>query len=72
MKRYITIIFSLVVVILTAVTTLSCQQADEVPPRQESTVTTKRYRMPDPVLLTSEEKEEIDAISDEYHQATDD
>lgn len=71
MRKYIKAIVPIVVMMLTTVLTVSCDKEDEVPPREEKSMTNKSYKMPDPVELTPSEKAVIDAIVDEYRAATD-
>lgn len=49
----------------------SCGKADELPPVDRNTQTgTRFYKLPDPTLLSTQEKAEVDAIKAEYDAAT--
>lgn len=62
--EYMTIAVAAAVFFLLAV---SCDTADELPPLNEGYATT--VIMPDPVDLTPEDREYMEAVQDEYEQA---
>ena len=48
----------------------SCDNENEVVPITKENASAKRYKLPDPVLLTPEESAEVQRMRDEYRQAT--
>lgn len=48
----------------------ACNNENEVVPLNKTNSSTKVYKLPDPVLLTDEEQEAVQAVRDEYREAT--
>jgi hypothetical protein len=48
----------------------ACNKEDEVVPLNDRNTVEKYYKAPDPVLLSDEEQDEVQAIRDEYRNAT--
>lgn len=48
----------------------ACNKEDEVVPLNDRNTVAKYYKAPDPVLLSQQEQEEVQAIRDEYREAT--
>lgn len=48
----------------------ACNNEDEVVPLNDRNVSAKRYKALTPVLLTDEEQDQVQAIRDEYREAT--
>lgn len=65
MKNF-TIAASAVLVLLTPL--VSCNNYNELPPLNEGYAT--EFILPDPVPLTTEDREYLQALEDEYEQAT--
>ncbi len=53
-------------VIMTATIFTSCEKVDEVPPRSDSSTSTKIYKLPDPERLSTDELKQVNAIKSEY------
>lgn len=66
MKKYIYIIIGVIGFSIGLAFT-SCERYDEMPPRQETSVTSKRYKLPDPVILSADEQAEVAQIRAEYN-----
>ena len=45
----------------------ACEHYSDTPERQGSSVNNKTYVMPDPVPLSSSERDEVQAIKEEYY-----
>ncbi|MDE6871884.1 MAG: hypothetical protein K2O58_08010 [Bacteroidales bacterium] len=52
---------------IAAITSISCNSADELPPLNEGYAT--EYILPDPVDLTAEDRAVIEALEKEYNEA---
>lgn len=63
MKYYKFLLFAVVIFAATA-----CEKIDSEPPRSEGTFT-KRYKMPDPTQLTTEQSILLKEIQNEYANA---
>lgn len=48
----------------------ACNNEDEVVPLNDRNTSAKRYKALTPVLLTDEEQDQVQAIRDEYREAT--
>ena len=59
-----------VTVLMAAFTLTSCNNEGEVVPLTKENSSMKTYKVPDPVLLSSDEQSEVQAIRDEYREAT--
>lgn len=70
MKQYLKIFLPAVIMLMTAMGSVSCQKEDEVPPRETSNYLKKVYKMPEPEDLSSADQQEVDAIKDEYNKST--
>ncbi len=46
----------------------ACEDINEVPPRPESSIASRRYKLPDPVVLNAEEAEIIRKIQQEFQE----
>lgn len=53
---------------VTLLSIVSCRNYDELPPLNEGYAT--EFILPDPVPLTQEDRDYIQALEDEYEQAT--
>lgn len=45
-----------------------CEEADEVPPRPEKSSSNKAYKMPEPIVLSTEEYAIVNLIREEYNE----
>ena len=63
MKKIIALLCSMVAV---PVLFASCENVDEVPPRQQNSA--KSYKMPDPETLTDEDRAAIEAQEKEFNE----
>lgn len=70
MNKYIKHLLPIMLGSIVTMMATACGNEDEVPPRNEQTVTVKNYKMPDPTPLNNSDKATIDAIKDEYKKAT--
>ena len=66
--RNLVISCSLCCAVVAALT--ACNNEDEVVPLTDQNVGTKYYKIPDPVLLSNDEQAEVQAIRNEYRNAT--
>lgn len=55
-------------ILLTLALCPACEDINEVPPRAESSIASRRYKLPDPVVLNAEEAEIIRKIQQEFRE----
>lgn len=62
--------FGCVAAVTIMLSLVACNNEGEVVPLTKENSSMKTYKVPDPVLLSSDEQSEVQAIRDEYREAT--